>query len=349
MNHSFTPGQIWKDDNGKHISAHGGGILLYNDRYYWYGEDNTKGYYNNTGISCYSSTDLYNWKNEGLVLKQEDMPPELWGENLGRVERPKVIYNKKTGKFVMWMHAEQKGYAFSMAGVAVSEHPTGPFEFLFCDRPVKYEPERGFDSHTNEEELGNSFRDMTLFVDHTAENDGEADAAYVIYASEGNWTMYIVKLNSDYTWIDLPEDEGRIRPQFTEAQLGLGWSRQFIDQMREAPALFYYKNQYFMITSGCTGWDPNQAEISVSNHLMKPFKRLGDPCINDHKQTTFDSQSTFVLPVNQEKGEFIYMGDRWNPNFLGASTYVWLPLKIHPDIQAEIHWKHSWQIEEFSE
>lgn len=42
------------------------------------------------------------------------------------MERPKVIYNKRTKKFVMWFHLELKGkgYEAARAGVAVSDSPT---------------------------------------------------------------------------------------------------------------------------------------------------------------------------------------------------------------------------------
>ena len=80
INHSFKPGQIWPDNDGKHINAHGGGIIYYNDTYYWFGEyrlprlEKDKSRY---GVSCYSSKDLLNWKNEGLVLKviNDTAPP----------------------------------------------------------------------------------------------------------------------------------------------------------------------------------------------------------------------------------------------------------------------------------
>ena len=34
----IKPGEIWLDTDGNFINAHGGGILIYNDTYYWYGE-----------------------------------------------------------------------------------------------------------------------------------------------------------------------------------------------------------------------------------------------------------------------------------------------------------------------
>ena len=68
---NFRPGELWLDNNGVHINAHGGGILYHNDTYYWFGEHKTEGKTGNValvGVGCYSSKDLYNWINEGIVL-----------------------------------------------------------------------------------------------------------------------------------------------------------------------------------------------------------------------------------------------------------------------------------------
>jgi hypothetical protein len=346
---AFLPGQLWPDHRGEHISAHGGGILQHEGRFYWYGEDNSSGYLNHVGVSCYSSDDLYNWQYEGTALKQEDMPAELQGSNEGRIERPKVMYNPKTKKFVMWMHAERQGYAFSSAGVAISDNPTGPFTFLFYDRPVLFQPEAGFDQHTNEQELGNSFRDMHVFVDDVDSDGDGVNDAYVMYASEGNWTLYIVRLNDDYTWIDLPHDDQRVRPQCKADHLGKVWSRQFVRQMREAPTPFKYKDRYYIISSACTGWAPNQAEYAVASHPLGDYTVQGDPCVGDVEQTTFLSQSTYVLPIDEEEGRFIYMGDRWTPDQLGKSPHVWLPLTFDQDGNIAIVWRDQWSLEDWSE
>jgi len=131
LNHSFKPGQIWPDTDGRHINAHGGGIIFYNDTYYWFGEyrlprlEKDKSHY---GVSCYSSKDLMNWKNEGLALKVINDTASILNPGCV-IERPKVIYNKKTGKFVMWFHHELKGqgYKAALTGVAVSNNITGPY------------------------------------------------------------------------------------------------------------------------------------------------------------------------------------------------------------------------------
>ena len=139
INHSFKPGQIWPDNEGKHINAHGGGIIFFNDTYYWFGEyrlarsDKDKSHY---GVSCYSSKDLLNWKNEGLVLKVVNDSASLLNPGC-IIERPKVVYNKKTGKFVMWFHHELKGqgYKAALTGVAVSDNVTGPYKYIRSLRP----------------------------------------------------------------------------------------------------------------------------------------------------------------------------------------------------------------------
>jgi hypothetical protein len=131
---SFKPGTIWPDNNGVHINAHGGGILDFNGIYYWFGEHKIEGKRGNiamVGVHCYSSKDLYNWKDEGIALKVSDDTTSLIRKGCV-IERPKVIYNKKTKKFVMWFHHELKGkgYAAAMTGVAVSNRVTGPYTWI---------------------------------------------------------------------------------------------------------------------------------------------------------------------------------------------------------------------------
>lgn len=136
----FSPGKIWEDTEGTHINAHGGGMLFHNGTYYWFGEHKTAGRGGNranVGVRCYSSQDLYNWTNEGVALP---VAAEGSGSDIEKgsvIERPKVIYNASTGKFVMWFHLELKGQGYNAArtGVAVSDRPEGPYTFLRSLRP----------------------------------------------------------------------------------------------------------------------------------------------------------------------------------------------------------------------
>ena len=135
-NSYIIPGEVWKDTDGNPINAHGGGLLYHDGTYYWYGEYKkgktilpdwaTWECYRTdvTGVGCYSSKDLLNWKFEGIVLPavKEDPNHDLHPSKV--LERPKVIYNKKTGKFVMWAHVESADYSKACAGVAVSDFQT---------------------------------------------------------------------------------------------------------------------------------------------------------------------------------------------------------------------------------
>jgi len=183
----FRPGETWTDANGAPINAHGGGVLYHDRVYYWYGEIKTGKTWmpecnrswggtrvESRGVSCYSSTDLHNWKYEGNVLPavQDDPNHELYKSKV--LERPKVLYNRATKRFVMWLHVDSEDYALAHAGVAISDSATGLFRYVGSCRPD-----------------GAMSRDMTVFMD----DDGKA---YLFHASENNATMHISLLTDDY-------------------------------------------------------------------------------------------------------------------------------------------------------
>ena len=110
-------GQLWNDVDGKHINAHGGNIIKNGDTSYWYGEHRPyTGFTTERGISVYSSADMRHWKNEGIALAVS----RDYGDDIERgciMERPKVVYNAKTKKFVMLFHLELKGRGYEAARV----------------------------------------------------------------------------------------------------------------------------------------------------------------------------------------------------------------------------------------
>ena len=72
MYSSFRPGEPWLDTDGKPIQAHGASMFYENGINYWIGEnkeytDGVNGIWHN-GVRCYSSQDLYNWKDEGIII-----------------------------------------------------------------------------------------------------------------------------------------------------------------------------------------------------------------------------------------------------------------------------------------
>lgn len=326
---TFAVGQPWYDADGARIEAHGGGILTVGERYYWYGENHALGAGNKTGIYAYSSRDLHVWTNEGVVLARDSMPELFRGH--GVVERPKVLYNERTRQYVMWMHLDANRYQEAMAGVAVSRSPTGPFRVVRSFRPIAFDYGYSREEATlRERERGNSFRDMGLFQD----DDG---SAYVLYSSESNASLYIVRLSDDYTDIARPEREGHT------------WVRAIPNGRREGPAAFKANGKYYLISSGLTGWSPNPGLYHVADHMLGPWVARGNPFTGPDAATSNHSQSTFVLPLPGVCAQcFVYMGDRWDGAALKRSTYVWLPFVVSPAGRIGIEPRTSWRKDDFT-
>jgi hypothetical protein len=169
---TFKPGEVWPDDRGKHIQAHGGGIIKLADTWYWFGEERSQD--NERGmryVGCYSSTNLANWTFRNKVMKQADP------ENFGRtwvLERPKVFYNAKTKKFVMYMHIDDARYQLARVGVAVSDTVDGDYQYLKSFRPLERES-----------------RDIGQFID----DDG---TPYLIFEDRPAKGFHIAALSEDY-------------------------------------------------------------------------------------------------------------------------------------------------------
>ena len=347
----IIPGEIWKDNTGTHINAHGGGVLYHEGVYYWYGEHKIAGKIGNSaqvGVGCYSSKDLYNWENEGIALKVNETDSTSDIAKGCTLERPKVIYNVKTKKFVMWFHLELKGkgYYAARSGVAVSDNPTGPFTFLKSFRPnagfwpVNVQPCHKKpvspdvkDSYCGGKGclpapvdsvniLGRDFkggqmaRDMNLFVD----DDG---SAYHIYSSEENSTLHISKLTDDYQTYS-----GK-------------YFRVFAGRYMEGATLFKRNGKYYIIASDCTGWAPNAARSAVADEIFGTWTELGNPAFGKDSELTFHSQSTFVLQVHGKKDSYIYMGDRWTPDNPIDGRYIWLPIVFEGDAP-KLYWQDAW-------
>ena len=286
-------GVQFTDTSGNALHAHGGGVIKVGSYYYWFGEDrnadNTFRY-----VDAYRSTDLKNWEFRNHVLTQSS------ASELGTayIERPKVVYNASTGKFVMWMHKENgTDYSEARAAVAVSSTVDGSYTYQGSFRPLG----------------DNMSRDITTFVD----TDG---TGYMVSAANENYDLHIYKLTADYTGI--------------ASLVANPWHGGH----REAPALFKRNGVYFMLTSGATGWSPNQQQYATATSLAGPWTSMA----NVGDSTTYGSQTAYVLPVQGTSGtSYLYMGDRWGNSFGGTvndSRYVWLPLTFPTSTSMSMSW-----------
>jgi hypothetical protein len=143
-------------------------MLKVGDRWYWVGEDKTNG-----GpfqqINCYSSTNLVEWNYEGAVLSRTDSG-DLGPNRV--VERPKIIYNKKTNMYVMLMHIDSSNYGDAKIGWAISDTVCGKYTYLRSERPL------GFQS-----------RDSGAYVD----GDGQGYLLSEDVGLSGVWNAIITK------------------------------------------------------------------------------------------------------------------------------------------------------------
>jgi hypothetical protein len=299
-------GVQWADTAGNPIQAHGGGILKVGEDYYWFGENrNPDGTF--YAVSAYRSRDLVRWEFVSNVLDEASGA----GLDPANVERPKVVFNASTGKYVMWMHWENgSDYGEARAAVASSDTVTGDYTYHGSFRPLA---DSGVMDH---DKPGYMSRDCTLFVD----DDG---TGYFISASNENYDLNLYELTPDYLQI-----ERLVAVLFPGGH-------------REAPALFKRNGVYFLLTSGATGWSPNQAQYATSSSLDSGWS----PMTNVADGNTFYSQSTYVLPVEGSEGtSYLYLGDRWAGAWSGRvndSMYVWQPITFSSATSMSMSWNNT--------
>jgi hypothetical protein len=283
---TIKPGAIWPDDQGRHVQAHGGGIILVGDTYYWFGEDRSQGLDpNKRHVACYSSRDLAHWQFRNRVLELDDP------DNLGPtrvVERPKVFFNRKTLRYVMYLHVDgpvpgKKGdYNLARVGVAIGETIDGHYQYLKSFRP-----------------LGHESRDIGQFVD----DDG---AAYLIF-EDRPFGFRIARLADDYLSV--------------EREICL------IPKHLEGGAIVHYDGLYYVVGSQLTGWSPNPNKYATAARLEGPwseFRDIAPPATNTYgAQSTL-----LLKVTDSKTETVIFLGDIWKPETQWDSRYLWMPLQI---------------------
>lgn len=324
---SFKSGQPWYDTDGALIQAHGGSVLYHEGTYYWYGEN--KEHYKagekqwHYGVRCYSSKDLYNWKNEGIILEPaEDISNPMHPERI--MDRPHIIYNKRDKQFVMWVKfagsdEDYTDWQVQYMGIAVSKDITKPFHIIKTIRP-----------------LGMEMGDFDLWLD---ERDGKG---YFI-ADRVHTEVVIADLTDDYTGVT-----GNYSSHFPHVEPPLA---------REAPVFFKYLDNYCLLSSGTTGYCPNPTEIAVSKLMHGSYDVVKKACVDDKSDTSFDCQFSCVLKHPTRYGLYIAIGDRWMSKTTmlngkeeaetSEAGYIWLPICFDGEVPY-IAWREEWKLEEYN-
>lgn len=284
-------GALWRDSDGNDMQAHGSGFLQVGDTFYMIGEDRVQG-----GVNMYSSKDLVNWKFENKIISKNTCPQLQDGSRF--IERPHLIYNKKTNQYVVWLHWEGASYAPAEAGVFYCDKINGNYTFHKGFRP-----------------FGNMSRDDNLFVD-------DDDKAYFVSATNHNADLIIYELTDDY--LDV------------KTQVITLWRGGY----REAPVIIKKDGVYFLFSSGCTGWEPNQGQYAYATSLKGPWSNR----INIANKMTYDTQPTCILPIRGTEGTtYVYIGDRWQDPSLAESKTIMLPLTFN-GTDVRMNYYHKWSL-----
>lgn len=294
--------RFWKTVEGNTIYSQGGGVIQVGETFYWYGvkyngavtyaanptkKNDDTGF---AGVTCYSSKDLVNWKDEGIVLK----PDQAGGGWFGRIG---VVYNSKTKKYVLAGQGASPSWEFGEY-FATSDSPTGPFKFA----RVQLESEMTFF-------VNNNTGDQTLFQD----DDGKA---YVIASNvKGRTNLYVAPLReSDFLAID-----GSKTVNIHKSRVG----------GREGNAMFKHDGVYYFCSSDLHGWNTSQTYCMSATNITGPYSEefVLEGTLHDFSHVT---QTGFFIMVNGSKGSFVVnAGDRWSDfagNGLGFNQ--WLPISF---------------------
>lgn len=324
-NTSFNPGQPWLDSEGKHMNAHGYNIVEHSNEYYWFGshkiEGLTESQKNEAGVRCYASNDLYNWENQGLILDVNAPGQHTEVADAGILDRPKVVYNEVTSKFVMYFKLYPPGAKGGMLGTRVGYVGVAQSDTI-CGQ---YKYKGRFLAANSDEGSG----DFAIFKD----KDG---SIYHITVHKPTKWLYIGKLRQD-----------GLRPDGPYLQLG------GIERATEAPTVMYRDGKYYIFGSGSTGWKPNPARLYVSESLFGPYHNLGNPLKGENPHNglgvdkSFGGQSTYILQLGNSD-DWIAMFDIWAPSAPITAGYIWLPIKFQGG-QPVIEWIDEWDLSKFND
>ncbi|OTA96588.1 carbohydrate-binding module family 35 protein [Hypoxylon sp. CO27-5] len=293
----IVPGATWTASNSEHVQAHGAGIIKVDSTYYLIGEDKTQGSaFQN--INCYSSTDLVQWTYVGALLSRAssgDLGPNRV------VERPKVLFNAKTNKYVLYMHIDSSNYGEAKVGVATGDSVCGKYSYIGSFQP-----------------LGHQSRDMGLFAD----DDG---TGYLLSEDRQNGLRimqlsddYLTVTSSTYLWSDSIEAPALLKLNGRYYMFGsklTGWDPN--DNVYSAST---------SLTSGWSAWktfaDAGSKTYTSQTNAVLPVGSSAAIYLGDRWVSSNLMASTYVWLPLSISGSTVTMAnaESWVPNLSTTSS-----------------------------
>jgi len=349
---SIQNGQPWLDTKGDRIQAHAGALYYENDTFYWYGENKEytkgKGKIWTWGIRCYSSKDLYNWEDLGLIIEPDLKNKKSPLHPHRRIDRPHILFCAATGKYVCWLKENGSNAKFH---ILTADALLGPYTLVRQDVQL----------------MGMVAGDFDMTV------DPETGKGYILFCQEWEGVLCMT-LTEDY--LDVTGEKSicyeGLHPPFC----------------REGITCFHRNDHHYLLTSGMIGYIPNPSQVATFDSWHGPMTEQGNPHVNDDSCASFNSQISQVFKHPHKKDLYIALADRWVPDFVmtrerydwisttiashydkkykaslfdflkllktpmmgsantSLSQYIWLPIRFEGD-RLLIDWKEEWQIEDY--
>ncbi|MGM9781180.1 MAG: glycosyl hydrolase family 28 protein [Candidatus Cryptobacteroides sp.] len=349
---SIFPGEVWLDTEGKPIQAHGFQVIWDNGKYYWYGEDKTHCLFGTNrmfgGVHCYSSTDFYNWKDEGLIVSP-DIDPDSPLHQSQKLERPHILHCPKTGKYVCWLKAQANdGYftilqADSFMGPYTFVRNLKPNGFAVGDFDMYSDPQTGkgyvwFERPHWENicsELSDDYTDVNgVFSEHfaglTPPLTREAAAHFVMNGRHYIYTSGTTGYTPNESEVAVFDDYHGDYTVLGNPHIGDKFAHSFCSQITSVIKI-PGKDLYVAMADR---WQPHTNNTDIPQKEYQSFLRR----YKQHRPYPRD----FETPKPADRRYVLV-----NPNQdVYKATYVFLPIVIKDGIPM-IEWKDEWRLEDY--
>ena len=349
---SIRPGEVWLDTEGKPIQAHGFQVTFREGKYYWYGEDKTHTLFGTNrmfgGVRCYSSTDFYNWKDEGRIIEPAADPHSPLHHSQ-KLERPHILYCAKTGRYVCWLKSQSNDGHFV---ILEAEHFMGPYHFVRNLKP------NGF-----------AVGDFDMYA------DPDTGKGYVWF-ERPHWEQICAELSDDYTNVNGRYSEhfvGKVPPFTREAAahfvmdgkhyIYTSGTTSYTPNPSEVAIFDDYHGEYTVLGNPHIGDEYAHSFCSQITSVIKiPGKDLYVAMADrwlPHTNKTDIPKKDWQSFLTRYKDHRPYpkdfatpkVADRFytlvNPNQdVYKATYVFLPIVVKDGIPM-IEWKDEWKLENY--
>ncbi len=353
---SIRPGELWTDTNGKPIQAHGFQVFAADDgTFYWYGENKEHTQLGSNvwtwGIRAYRSRDFYNWEDMGLIIEPDTVNPLSPLHYSQTLDRPHILYNKCTRKWVCWIKSMDTDGFFV---VLQADKFEGPYQLV-----RQFKPE------------GFGVGDFDMYV------DPETGKGYVWF-ERPHWELICAELTEDFLSTNGTYSEHfiGIRPPFTREApthfvhkgrhyMFTSGTTGYVPNPSKVCVFDDYHGEYADL--GCPHIDdkfedsfgsqitcviriPNTGQyIALADRWLPHYWQTDVPQRTmKNKEKAYQNHQPFDRDFRtpQVKDKTRFKRNKWDTTV--DARYVFLPITFDAQGKPAIEWHDEWRLEDYA-